>query len=59
MDNISYLPTVATAEAAWKRYEALARQAVDDPTLLADRSHIEAMIEAHEAFKRIFLKDAA
>jgi hypothetical protein len=55
MTNLAIIPTQAAVEAAWERYRALAKEAIDNPDLMADRLHCEAMIQAHEQFRQAFL----
>ncbi|WP_375249526.1 hypothetical protein [Sphingomonas sp.] len=53
--NVVPLPTQATAEAAWDRYAALVKETAEDPSLLLNRTHVEATILAHEIFRRAFI----
>lgn len=54
--NVVQIPTRANVDAAWDRYCALIRQSQDDPKLLLDREHAQAIILAHAEFSDAFLK---
>lgn len=56
---LSLLPTQATVDAAWTRYQALVRAALDDPRLNADRRHVEETLKAHRAFADVFMEAEA
>lgn len=46
----------AQVDAAWAAYGALAHKMVAQPSLLADRPHMEEFNRAHERWKRLFLR---
>ncbi|HEU4805187.1 MAG TPA: hypothetical protein VFS91_05170 [Nitrobacter sp.] len=49
------LPTQPAVDAAWNRYHALVREAIDNPELQTDRNHAQACIRAHKAFADAYL----
>lgn len=55
MNAVAIIPTEAAVEAAWQRYNALAREVVDNPRLLLDRQHCEAFTIARAEWERAFL----
>lgn len=50
------LPTTQTVDAAWEHYATLMRQAVDDPTLLRNRSYMERVVDAENKWKELYSK---
>lgn len=54
MNVVSIIPTAQTVDAAWARYQALAREVENNPKLSMDRNHSEAMIRAHRRFADLF-----
>lgn len=59
MSAVAILPTGQSVDAAWERFQALARAVNDNPGLWMDRSHVEEMIVAHKAFSDAFLAMAS
>ena len=46
--------TDADLLAAWNRYAGKARAVAEDPRLLADRCHMDAMLTAFAEYRRLF-----
>jgi len=55
MSAVAVIPTDAAVDAAWDRFQALARPLIDNPALLSDRLHMEALARAEAEWKRAFL----
>ena len=55
VSNVVTLPTEAAIERAWDRYCAIAREVVDNPSLLIDRDHCERFAEAWGEWRDLFL----
>jgi hypothetical protein len=55
MSAVAVLPTIPAVDAAWERFRALAAPIADDPTLLSNRSHMEALARAERDWKAAFL----
>jgi len=53
--NVATLPTAAAIDVAWERYAALARAVTENPRLLLDREHAQAMAVAHDEWRTLFL----
>lgn len=45
----------ARVDAAWRDYVALCEAAEAEPGLKLDRTHVNAMIRAHDRYRRLFL----
>lgn len=56
MGEVVRLVTDEQAERAWQDYSALAREVVDNPTLLLDRAHRQAFYRAERRYKELFLR---
>jgi hypothetical protein len=54
VSNIVRLYTPTEVDRLWDEYAAMARAARDNPALLDDRPHNEAMIRAHRRFATAF-----
>jgi hypothetical protein len=57
-DNVVTLPTRATADAAWARYQGFAQRLIDDPRLSLDRGFMEQMHLADRAWREAFDRTA-
>ena len=53
MGEIIPIVSRAQAESAWDEYRALAVRVVDEPALLADRKHCDALRRAERRWKEI------
>jgi hypothetical protein len=51
----SIIPAPDAVDAAWERYRALAAEAMETPTLLLDRAHVQRLAGADAQFRRAFL----
>ncbi len=58
MSNIATLPTARSVDEAWEAYRALRQREIDEPRLMVDRPHCEAVSLAWSAWRDLFLQTA-
>lgn len=52
---VRIIPSAPMVDAAWDRYTAFARAYADNPALMTDRAHCEAMVRAFADWRDLYL----
>lgn len=56
--SVHQLPTPPSIDLAWGKYAEIRQREIDDPTLMVDRAHCEAVATAWEEWRTAYLVSA-